>query len=153
MEIAHRRGVPGILDAEAPLQESGPAMALASHVAFSAQGLRDYTGCDGIEAGLRAARRQLPGWLCATDGGEGAYWLDKDELGHVPAFPVKAVDTLGAGDVWHGAFALKLGEGAPATGAMHFAHAVAAIKCTRFGGRSGAPSRLEVAEFLAKAGR
>jgi sulfofructose kinase len=146
MNIARRRGIPGVLDAEAPVGEAAEALALASHVAFSAQGLRD-----GTEAGLRAAAGNLPGWLCVTDGGNGAWWLDGDILRHVPAWRVEAVDTLGAGDVWHGAFALRLGEGAAEAEAMRFAHAVAAIKCTRFGGRSGTPTRAEAEALLAKA--
>ncbi|MEP4422880.1 MAG: PfkB family carbohydrate kinase, partial [Nitratireductor sp.] len=55
---------------------------------------------------------------------------------------------LGAGDVWHGAFALALGEGQAETEAIRFANAVAAIKCTRFGGREGTPDRIETDRFL-----
>jgi len=62
------------------------------------------------------------------------------------------VDTLGAGDVWHGAFALALAEGQGEEAAIRFASAAAAIKCTRFGGRSGAPRRDEVERFLATGG-
>jgi len=66
-----------------------------------------------------------------------------------PAFAVRAVDTLGAGDVFHGAFALAIGEGMPERRAVRFANAAAALKCTRFGGgRGGAPSRAEVERFL-----
>ena len=64
-------------------------------------------------------------------------------------FPIEAVDTLGAGDVWHGAFALALAEGQGEREAVRFASAVAAIKCTRFGGRAGTPTRDEVERFLA----
>ena len=59
------------------------------------------------------------------------------------------VDTLGAGDVWHGAFALALAEGQGERQSVRFASAVAAIKCTRFGGRAGTPTRDEVERFLA----
>ncbi|HHY49623.1 MAG TPA: sugar kinase, partial [Alphaproteobacteria bacterium] len=63
---------------------------------------------------------------------------------HVPALPVEAVDTLAAGDVFHGAFAVGLLEGWPPARIIRFASAAAAIKCTRFGGRLGAPTRAEV---------
>ena len=62
---------------------------------------------------------------------------------------VTAVDTLAAGDVWHGAFAVMLGEGQDVGTAARFANAAAAIKCTRFGGRQGAPARAEVEALLA----
>jgi sulfofructose kinase len=60
---------------------------------------------------------------------------------------VKALDTLAAGDTWHGAFALALAEGADIAAAARFANVAAAIKCTRFGGRLGSPTRAEVDAF------
>jgi sulfofructose kinase len=68
------------------------------------------------------------------------------------AFPIRPIDTLAAGDVFHGAFALALAEGREETFAMRFAAAAAAIKCTRFGGIGGAPGRAEVEALLAAAG-
>jgi len=62
---------------------------------------------------------------------------------------VSAVDTLAAGDVWHGALALRLGEGMDVANAARFANAAAALKCTRPGGRRGAPTRKELADLLA----
>jgi sulfofructose kinase len=58
------------------------------------------------------------------------------------------VDTLGAGDVLHGAFALAIARGQRVDRALRFACAAAAIKCTRPGGREGAPDADEVATFL-----
>ena len=84
------------------------------------------------------------------DLGGGRVWAVEDgTIAHIPAFVVETVDTLGAGDVWHGAFALALAEGQGAREAIRFASAAAAIKCTRFGGRAGAPTRQEVDAFLA----
>ena len=56
--------------------------------------------------------------------------------------------TLGAGDVWHGAFALCLAEGLMEEEACRFASAAAAINCTKLGGRKAAPDRAQVEEFL-----
>jgi len=74
------------------------------------------------------------------------------ELRHYPGFEVPVVDTLGAGDVWHGAFALALAEGCDETAAVRFASAAAALKVQRKGGRSGAPMRAELDSFLAARG-
>ena len=65
-----------------------------------------------------------------------------------PAFALHTVDTLGAGDVFHGAFALAITEGQELRQALRFASAAAALKCTRFGGAFAAPQRLEVEELL-----
>jgi sulfofructose kinase len=148
LHVARERGVPGVLDAEAPVMEAADALSAASHVAFSAQGLRDFTGAFGIPDGLHAASRRIDAWVCVTDGASGVYWIDGGEILHEPAFAVDVVDTLGAGDVWHGAFALGLGEGMGERQAIRFASAAAAIKCTRFGGRDGAPTRAEVEDLL-----
>jgi sulfofructose kinase len=59
------------------------------------------------------------------------------------------VDTLSAGDIFHGAFALALTEGRGIAGAARFACAAASLKCTRFGGRLGCPTRREVDEMAA----
>ncbi len=144
LDHARSLGIPGILDGEAPVPAA--LAAKASHVAFSAQGLREFTGEADLAAALSKAKDAIPGWLCVTDGANGTL----TQTGHHPAFPITPTDTLGAGDVWHGAFALRLAEGASEAEAIRFAAATAALKCTRRGGRRGTPSRQETEEFLAR---
>ena len=67
----------------------------------------------------------------------------------MPAYRVDAVDTLGAGDVFHGALALAVAEGQALDEALRFSSAAAAIKVSRFGGRLGAPDRTELLAFMA----
>lgn len=149
MTAAQRLGVPGVMDAEAPVSVAMAALELASHVIFSAQGLTDLTGEEDLPAGLKQARDRLPGFVAVTDGQAGVYWLEEDGLANEPGFPVDVVDTLGAGDVWHGAFALALGEGRDLRLALRFANAAASLKCSRPGGRDGTPDRAAVNSFLA----
>jgi sulfofructose kinase len=66
----------------------------------------------------------------------------------LPVFAIDAVDTLGAGDAFHGGFVLALAEGRSEVEAMRFGAAVAGIKCSRIGGSAGAPTRAEVEAFL-----
>jgi sulfofructose kinase len=140
-------GIPTILDADSPT--CAPELIRAAGVAaFSAPGLAAATGERSIAAGLRAAARIGAGIMLATDGAEGVYWLQAGKLRHHPSFRVEAVDTLGAGDVFHGAFALALAEGQAMEAAVAFASAAAAIKVTRFGGSAGAPTRAEVEHLL-----
>lgn len=145
MELAESRGVPGILDIEAGADPEvlGPA----SHAAFSLQGLADLFPGDPGGALARVVTEHGV-WACVTMGADGVLWRDASGEGHVPSPRVTVVDTLGAGDVWHGAFALCLSEGASEQEAMRFANAVAALKCTRPGGRAGTPTRAEVEDFL-----
>lgn len=146
LDLARRFDVPGIVDAEAPLDME--VLTRASHVAFSRDGLLSLCGSTDLETALRAAADQLPGWVCVTDGAQGVLWLDGAELVHEPACPVQVRDTLAAGDVWHGAFALALAEGRSEAQAIRFANAAAALKCTAFGGRKGSPTRDIVEDFL-----
>lgn len=123
---ARDRGRPGLLDGEAPV---GPEARLASHVVFSAPGLRAFMGTDDLDAALVAT--DLPGRTAYTDGAAGVVWLDGP---HLAPPPVRVVDTLGAGDVWHGAFALALSLGEGLDAASRLANHAAAIKCGRAGG-------------------
>ena len=146
LALARSRGVPGVVDAEAPATEA--VLGAASHVAFSRRGLAAFTGIDDKEAALWAAARALDAWVCVTDGAAGVSHVGGDRVMTVPAFPVRAVDTLGAGDVWHGAFALRLAEGAGEIAAIRFATAAAALKCTTFGGGRACPNRTAVEQLL-----
>ncbi|MGL4291345.1 MAG: PfkB family carbohydrate kinase, partial [Phreatobacter sp.] len=123
-------------------------VALASHVGFSETALRELTGIDDLAAALAHAARDAGNVLLVTDGPRGAWFMDDGKVTHAPAFPVKAVDTLGAGDTWHGALAVALAEGQPLARAVRFANGAAALKCTQFGGRKGMPGRAELDALL-----
>jgi sulfofructose kinase len=155
--LAAARNIPRVLDGDrAPLLPE--VLSLASHIAFSVQGLREVTGISDPREALTAYAQKTSAWIAVTMGEEGVLFTAPRSphtqssveilLQHSPAFTVDVVDTLGAGDVWHGAFALALAEQAPIETAVRFASAVAALKCTRFGGRNGIPTRHEVDAFL-----
>ncbi|MEZ5858536.1 MAG: PfkB family carbohydrate kinase [Geminicoccaceae bacterium] len=149
LQRARALAVPGVLDFDrVPRRMTGELLAAASHVVFGQQGLEAFAGTTSIETGLRSAARQTDAWLACTAGGDGVYWLDGAALRHLPAFPIEAVDTLGAGDVFHGAFALALGEGRGIEASLRFASAAAALKCTGFGGGAASPGRAQVERFL-----
>jgi sulfofructose kinase len=148
MKLAKSNGVPGIIDAEAPFDGAEDALYEASHVVFSAQGLREFSGAKQLPKGLQIASQQLGDFVGVTDGANSFLWRAEDAIEHFPAFRVESVDTLGAGDVWHGAFALALSEKSPVTQAIEFSNAAAALKCTRHGGRAGIPSREETETFI-----
>jgi sulfofructose kinase len=151
--LAREAGVPGVLDGDAPIDAGSPLLPAASHIAFSAQGLEGVVGGLSPEAALHAVRRLTKAWVCVTLGAEGAAALDaRGEIVRVKSFPVRAVDTLGAGDVWHGAFVLRLAEGAEEEEAMRFACAAAALKVSRAGGRGAIPNRAEVHRVMAGEG-
>jgi sulfofructose kinase len=136
---------PTVLDGEAPVP--GDLAMAASHVIFSEQGLLDFAKVDDVAEALLEVAKVLSGWVAVTCGDEGVFWVDNGKIAHVPSFRVDVRDTLGAGDVWHGAFALMLAEGETEENAMRVACAAAALKCQGTG-REAAPTREELNEFL-----
>ena len=58
------------------------------------------------------------------------------------------IDTTGAGDAFHGAFALMVSEGRRTAESARVAAAAAALKCTRLGSRAGLPTRPELDAYL-----
>ncbi|MCB1338132.1 MAG: sugar kinase [Maritimibacter sp.] len=146
LNAARARGLPGVLDGEAPVAPD--LLDAASHVAFSMQGLSALMPECPLDEALATLASRHAIWAAVTDGAGGTWFTAPDGIAHAPAFPVEAVDTLGAGDVWHGAFALALAEGQDEAAAVRFASAAAALKCTQPGGRAGAPDRAAVLRFL-----
>ncbi len=116
----------------------------ATHAMFSEPGLAALCGTDDPGAGLARVAARTAAIVGVTLGAAGFLWRDGSAERYVPAPRVAAVDTLAAGDVWHGAFTLALAEGSEVAAAALFANAAAALKCTRPGGRAGAPRRDEV---------
>ncbi len=146
---ARARGMTVVLDADKPTEVSDDLFRIATHVIFSGECLRATTGLDDLAAGLARIAEVTDAFLAVTNGPGDVLWRDGGELRRSPVFSLPAVDTLGAGDVFHGAFALALAEGRDVAVAMRFAAAAAGLKCTRLGGSSGAPTRAEVEQFLA----
>lgn len=149
LQMAREAGVPGVLDADHPVPADAALLEAASHVAFSEPGLADVAGPGDAAAALARVSRDLPGWCCVTVGARGTLVAREGRIEHQPAFEVMVLDTLGAGDVWHGAFALALAEGAEEASACRFAAAAAAVKVQRRGGRAGVPNRTETLAMLA----
>lgn len=145
---ATKRDVPRVLDLDRAAAIDDPLLNGSTHVISSAEGMRGTTGEQDFGAALKKLGTTYKGFLAVTAGPEGVYWLDNGAVHHMDAFKVDAVDTLGAGDTFHGAFTLRLVETGDVVESMRFGAAAAAIKCTRFGGLMGAATRDEVNAFL-----
>jgi sulfofructose kinase len=153
LKAARAIGRPAILDADtAPLEVLERLLPLASHIIASepaarivcGQALNPETACADLASRTDA-------FVAITGGAAGSWWYDRSagSVRHVAAPRIKAVDTLAAGDVFHGAFAVGLAEAMPVEQALRFASAAAALKCLRFGGRLGAPDRAETLAMVA----
>src|ERR1700676_1324847 len=148
---ARNRGIPVIVDVDRAMSLREGLRTASSHLVFSSEPLQETAGIADDGEALKKIAKLTPSFLAGTRGAQGTIWLDEQQnLQQTPAFPVHTVDTLGAGDVFHGAFALAITQNQDIPGALQFASAAAALKCTRFGGAFAAPQRAEVEELLSQ---
>ena len=150
---ARKDKVATLLDADLGAREALPGLLqLTDYAIFSAPALRDLAP-GGTDAERLAHVLSLgPRHAGVTLGSGGYLWREREGGGptptsHVPAFSVSVADTTGAGDAFHGTFALMLAEGRPAADCARLASAAAALKCTRLGSRAGLPLRAELEAF------
>jgi sulfofructose kinase len=137
LKAARAHAIPTILDADvADAEVFETLLPLTDHAVFSEPALSGFAGSTGDEV-LAGIAKFGCGVAAVTRGAEGVTWLQNGVTRHQAAYPVNAVDTNGAGDVFHGAYALAIGAGLAVADAMRFAAAAAALKCSRPGGRAG----------------
>ena len=152
-DAAATHGKPSVFDGDGgdPHQVRATAR-LATHSFFSQTMLASFELGEPLHAlpQLFGGRNVACG---VTLGAAGVMWFDGDRMQSAPSPRVNAVDTLAAGDTWHGAFALALAERKDLPSAIEFASAVAALKCARFGGRAGIPKRDEFERWKAQPGK
>ena len=150
---ARKAGVPTVLDADLGAREALPDLLRATDYAiFSAPALREFAHGTTDEQRLADILTRGPRHAGVTLGADGYAWAEVGRNGRQPGFKVDVVDTTGAGDAFHGAFALALAEGQSVADCARFACAVAAMKCTRLGSRGGLPTRAEAEKFLSAQG-
>ena len=154
-ERARKEGVATVLDADLGAREALPEiLKLADYAIFSAPALRELSRAPTDEAKLAEVLALGPRHAGVTLGGDGYLWREVNGAeGRQPGFVIDVVDTTGAGDAFHGAFALMLAEGKSTAECARMACAVAALKCRHLGSRTGLPRRPEVEQFLAEASR
>lgn len=122
---------------------------LADYAIFSAPALEELlpgaTDGERLDWVLQQGARHAG----LTRGNRGYFWRNRaGEGGHQPAFKTAVVDTTGAGDAFHGAFAYALVRGLSDTECARFASAAAALSCRKLGARAGLPTAAEVEAFL-----
>jgi sulfofructose kinase len=150
---ARRLGVPTILDADvAPVEDLRALMPLADHVLLSEPALHSLSPKASAEDALLDVASTLDATVIGvTLGPKGSIIWDNSggapTLRRFPTIRIVALDTLNAGDVWHGTYAYGVVHGWELAKTVHMASVAAAMKCEHFGGRAGAP---RMAELLAR---
>lgn len=100
------------------------------------------------KAAYELSEQFRPDILIITQGKKGGFIWKQEQAVRYPAYPVKAIDSNGAGDVFHGAFLTAIIKGMETEEAASFASAASALKCTRFGAQEGIPGYEETLEYM-----
>lgn len=141
-----------ILDADAaPTEDLQRLVGLSQWAVFSQAGLAAFAAGASTRQGLAAALDAGAEVAVVTRDEQPLWWQRRGgQAQEMAGFSVRpVVDTTAAGDTFHGALAVALGEGFDDRRALRFAAAAAALKCLQPGGVMGAPRRAQVDAFLA----
>ena len=147
-ELGRQSGAFVTTDVDAVSDTTIRLLAASTHPIVAEHVPRETTGEADLATALARLRQPHHRTVCVTLGERGAAALDGDQLVHVPARPVHAVDTTGAGDVFRAGFIHGLVQGWPIRQMLEFANSAAAVSCTRAGAMTGIPSLREVEDLL-----
>ena len=151
LEAARQASVPSVLDADLTSDDTlADLVPLAQQVVFSMPALDKLCprAADDLHAAMASlGKSDVHTLMAVTLGEQGCVWFDGKTSRALPGIDVQVVDTLAAGDTFHGAFALGVARRQHAAEALDFANRVAALKCTRWGGGAGIPTADELNKF------
>ncbi|VVM06016.1 partial ribokinase, partial [Methylacidimicrobium cyclopophantes] len=144
---ARQRGIPTVLDAGSLHAGTESLSGIVDYLVASERYAVQTTGSIDPEEALRRLAA-IHRCVVITLGERGLVWSEKEVRGRLGAYPIRCVDSTGAGDAFHGAFALGVARGMAWNALLRFGSAAGAIACTRLGARQGLPRAEEVAPLL-----
>lgn len=148
----HEAGGLVMIDAERYKEQTLALLPCCDAIVVSERFGRETTGAEQPDQAAQwLYERYHPLLVVVTAGEQGSWCVSQHERFHTPAFAVDALDTTGAGDVFHGALLYALVQQWPLREAVRFASATAALKCRVAGGRAGIPTLEEVTKMLSSA--
>jgi sulfofructose kinase len=145
---AREEGMPTVVDLDKVEPLTSELIKEIDFVITSSRFPTLFTGISDLERALVEMQRQTSGFVCATLGHEGAIAFVDGEILHAKGSKINAVDTTGAGDVFHAGFIYGLLQNWEVGEILRFANSAAALKCRELGGRKGIPTLEEIQNFL-----
>ncbi len=139
--------IPTILDAGSVHHGTKKLIDIVDYTICSEKFAADFTNNTNMEKALDTLHRHCQN-VVITLGGKGLLWKREKDCGHFPAMKIKAVDTTGAGDTFHGAFSYCVAIGKSWEETLLFSSAAAALCCTKMGARKGIPDKYELEQLL-----
>jgi len=147
LDFARRQHIPTILDAGSVHEGTERLLSKVDFVIASEKFSRDFTQKKDEIHALEVFEGNVA-CVVITLGERGLVWKNRKGQGKMDAFNVEVLDTTGAGDAFHGGFAVGLASGMKWEKLLRFASAVGALCCTKVGARLGMPTWKEVKRLL-----
>lgn len=146
MASANFRSAPTLLDAGSLHDGTRALMDKVTYLVCSEKFALQVAGDTALALIQLAATAPV---VVVTLGARGLIWRRSGESGAMPAPPVQAIDTTGAGDAFHGAFAAAIAAGLPWSDVLRYASTAGAFCCTVMGARTGLPDSEQHRALLA----
>jgi sulfofructose kinase len=137
LQQTHLKTVPSVLDAGSLHDGTLSLMNQVDYLVCSEKFALQYAGDPQTALSQLAA---IAPWVVITLGEHGLIWQHGQEIGKLDAPNIEAVDTTGAGDAFHGAFAAGLSANMDWLNLLYYASAAGAFCCTKLGARTSLPS-------------
>ncbi len=147
---AKAHGVTTVLDAGSLHRGTRMLADAVDYLVASETFARQFSGVDDLPSALR--RMPNPNTVI-TMGKHGLIWRQHDACGALPAFDVDAIDSTGAGDAFHAAFAYGLSQAMGRDALLRYASAAGAFACTALGARASLPDAGQLQSLLKKYNR
>ncbi|MBN2185161.1 MAG: hypothetical protein JW746_07515 [Candidatus Krumholzibacteriota bacterium] len=147
-KYARGKGIPVLIDAGTLREGIREILPFCDHIIGSEYFSDQISGGKGPSEALRKISSFGPVSSVVTAGEKGCIALVDGEIVEIKGFDVKAVDTTGAGDVFHGAYLFAVLQGWDTVRCCIFSNAAAAMKCRALGGRSAIPDLGELLSFI-----
>ena len=147
VKLARQQGVSTILDAGSMHEGTSQLWNQVDYLVASEKFACQFAG--DVQTALKRLAEQAPA-VVITLGDKGLIWQTGKQRGNLAAFPVKAIDTTGAGDAFHGAFAAAIAKNLDWHDVLAYSSAAGSLCCCKIGARQGLPWQKEHAELYKK---
>ena len=147
VKFARQHGISTILDAGSMHEGTSQLWSQVDYLVASEKFACQFGG--DVQTALKRLAKQAP-TVVITLGDKGLIWQKGKQTGKLAAFPVKAIDTTGAGDAFHGAFATAIAKDLDWQDTLVYSSAAGSLCCCKIGARQGLPWQKEHAELYAK---
>jgi len=151
VEQARAKATPVVLDAGSLREGTAQLAHRVDYLVASSRFALDFSNTDNPQQALKRLAEISPN-VVITLGNRGLLWARDGSQGQLDALPVEAVDSTGAGDAFHGAFAYGLACKMEWQDLLHYASTVGALTCTALGARTAIPDWVTVMAMIMEQG-